>query len=126
MPAIRVAEAQRAHQPATFMYLFAWPSPAAGGRLGACHAIELPFVFGTLAAPHMERFSGSGPAAERLSQQTMDAWLAFARDGVPAAPGADPWPAYDLARRATMVLDAGSRVVEDPARDERDVWAGIL
>lgn len=126
IPAIRLAEAHGAHQPATFMYLFAWPSPAAGGRLGACHAIELPFVFGTLGAPHMERFSGSGPAAERLSEQVMGAWLAFAHDGVPAAPGLGPWPAYERGRRATMVLDAESRVIEDPGREEREAWTGWM
>ena len=30
------------------MYEFAWRSPQFGGRLGACHALEIPFVFDTL------------------------------------------------------------------------------
>ena len=46
------------------MYVFTWPSPAAG-VLGACHAIELPFVFGTLDAPNMAGFSAGGSRAER-------------------------------------------------------------
>ena len=41
--------------------------PRGSGALGACHAVELPFVFGTLDAPGMAAFSGSGPDAERLS-----------------------------------------------------------
>jgi para-nitrobenzyl esterase len=29
----------------TFSYLFTWRSPALGGKLGACHALDIPFVF---------------------------------------------------------------------------------
>jgi len=30
------------------MYEVAWPSPAFNGLFGACHALEIPFVFDTL------------------------------------------------------------------------------
>jgi para-nitrobenzyl esterase len=80
---LRAAEAQARQQAATYCYLFEWESPAMGGALGSCHALEIPFVFGNLAAPTMDRFAGSGPAADRLSQQMMDAWIAFARTGDP-------------------------------------------
>ena len=43
-----------------------------------------------------------------------DAWIAFARTGNPKRTALPDWPAYDLARRATMVFDATSRVVDDP------------
>jgi para-nitrobenzyl esterase len=125
VPAIRLAEAQRRHQPETYLYLFAWPSPAARGLLGACHAIELPFVFGTLDAPHMQRFSGSGPAAEALSLRTMDSWIAFAREGRPSHDG-NAWPAYGETHRHTMVLDADSSLASDPAAAERRGWDAIL
>ena len=61
------------------MYLFSWGSPGLRGALGACHAIELPFLFGTLDAPGMRRFAGEGPEAESVSEKMMDAWIAFAR-----------------------------------------------
>ncbi len=44
-PARRFAEG---HQGRTHVYEFDWRSPACGGELGACHGIELPFVFDTL------------------------------------------------------------------------------
>jgi para-nitrobenzyl esterase len=122
IPAIRMAEAQAAHQPATWMYLFAWPSPARRGELGACHAIELPFVFGTLDAPGMDRFSGAGPEAERLAERTMDAWLAFARHGRPGHAGLPEWDTYDTARRATLWLDRESSLVDGPMDAERAAW----
>jgi para-nitrobenzyl esterase len=125
VPAIRLVEAQRRHQPDTYLYLFAWPSPAARGLLGSCHAIELPFVFGTLDAPHMQRFSGSGPAADALSLRTMDTWLAFARSGRPTHDGI-AWPAYDEAHRHTLILDAESALAADPGSTERRGWDAIL
>jgi para-nitrobenzyl esterase len=116
IPALRLLEAQRPHQPRCFAYLFTWPSPALDGRLGACHAIEVPFVFGQVHDARSAQLVGEGPAAERLAERMMDAWLAFARD---ADPG---WPAYDEAKRATMVLGRDSVLDSDPWGAERRVW----
>ena len=60
-----------------FAYLFEWESPAFGGILGACHALELPFVFGAVDEPVVQMLSGGGPEAEELSRQMQDAWLAL-------------------------------------------------
>jgi para-nitrobenzyl esterase len=69
------------------VYEFAWRSPAFDGRLGACHGLELPFVFGTLAAA--TGLTGEdAPAA--LSAELTAAWVAFARTG---DPGWGPHPA---------------------------------
>ena len=120
---IRAAEAQSPYA-ATYMYLFDWESPAMGGALGACHALELPFVFGTLHNPDIDKFAGSGPAADRLSEQMMDAWLSFARTGDPNTSSTPEWPTYDASRRATMVFGADTHVVEAPYDDERLLWQG--
>ncbi|MBY0275588.1 carboxylesterase/lipase family protein [Candidatus Binatia bacterium] len=126
IPAIRLAESQSAHQEHTYMYLFTWPSPAAGGLLGACHAIELPFVFGTLDAPNMAGFSGSGPRAEQLAQVVMDVWLRFASGDADDLGGLAHWQRYEAEKRTTVVLDAESATAHDPAAEERAAWAGIL
>jgi para-nitrobenzyl esterase len=120
VPAIRLAEAQRPHQPNTYKYLFDWVSPARRGALGACHALELPFMFGTLAAPTLDRFAGKGPDAEALSTRMMDAWLAFAKS---ANPG---WSSYDAARRATQIFDRADRLEHAPLDAERAAWDGML
>jgi para-nitrobenzyl esterase len=49
-------------------------------------------------------------------------WAAFARNGRPSAPDVAPWPAYDLARRATMYIDAPCHVEEDPQPATRRFW----
>lgn len=125
LPATRLAEVQRQHQADTFMYRFSWPSPAVRGLLGACHAVELPFVFGTLEAPGMDRFSGTGPAAEALAGQVMDAWIAFARMGNPGHATLPEWAPYDATNRTTMDLAAECRSLNRPDEERRLLWAGM-
>jgi para-nitrobenzyl esterase len=121
IPSLRMCEE---HAGTAYDYLFAWRSPAVGGLLGSCHALEIPFVFGTLTTPGVERFTGEGPEAEALSQRMMDAWLAFAHTGNPSTKALGEWPAYDSARRATMVLDQECRVEDAPLEAERSYWDG--
>lgn len=93
-PARHVARcAQTTGQP-VWAYIFGQvaQSMRAPGR-GAEHASEIPFVFGTLAARHG---NGVDDADRACSQSLGEAWVTFARDGVPAAEAA--WPRYDSAR----------------------------
>ena len=47
-PAARLADAHTRSRGATYAYLFRWQPPLLRSRLGACHGLEIPFVFGTL------------------------------------------------------------------------------
>lgn len=125
-PAIRLAEAQQVHQPRTFLYQIDWESPARRGALGACHGIEIPFVFGTLGRTGDDRMSGSGPDATRLSHQMMDAWIAFARHGEPGHADIGDWPAYEPGDRATMVFGRTSGAVSAPFDEERELWTSMV
>lgn len=86
------------HQGRSHVYEFEWQSPAIGGQLGAAHAIELPFVFDTLAA-------ASGPnglLGETPPQDLADSihalWIRFATDG------ALPWAPFDPETRQVWSL----------------------
>ena len=125
VPAVRLADAQSQHAP-VYGYEFAWCSPARSGALGSCHAIELPFVFGTLAAPGMAAFSGSGAEAERLSGVMMDAWAAFARSGDPSHADLPVWPQHDPATRPTMILERDAHLALAPRDRTLRAWEGIL
>jgi para-nitrobenzyl esterase len=94
--------------------LFTWKSPAMGGAMGACHGLEISFVFGNL----IDMFSGSGPEAEKLSRCMQDAWLAFARTGDPSCESIGKWPVYG-SERNTMILDKDCRVEAAPYEEER-------
>jgi para-nitrobenzyl esterase len=119
VPSTRLAEAQARHQPRTFMYRFSWRSPLAGGSLGACHALDVPFALGTHALPGLREFAGEGPAAERVAAAVMDAWLAFAKSGDPSQPGSPRWPRYAPPGRATLELGDPCRVLEAPCEAQR-------
>ena len=124
-PGIRLAQAHaeararvRPDDPSTvWAYLFGWPSTAADGRLGACHSLELPFVFDTLGAPGTERFTGPG-APQALADEISGSWARFAHHGTPGG----HWPAYARASRWTRVFDVPSRTEQDPRSELRLLW----
>ncbi len=60
----------------TWRYRFNWPSPALRGWLGACHAIEIPFVFGNFQQRSTAKFVG--PGHEALSRAMIELWRHFA------------------------------------------------
>ena len=123
-PSLELAAAQRAQGTVrTFVYLFEWESPAFGGFLGSCHALEIPFVFGVVHVPAVQLFTGAGVEAETLSTQMQQAWLAFAHTGDPTHPGLEGgWPAWDLKKRTTMVFGPRTGAVDGPRDTELAVW----
>jgi para-nitrobenzyl esterase len=125
IPALRLADAQRAHQRQTYVYLFDWASPAMEGALGSCHGLDIPFVFGTLRHPGVSAFAGGGPAAERLSSLIQDAWLAFARTGDPSHPQLGAWLSYDPETRPTQLLGAECELALAPFEEERRFWEDL-
>lgn len=125
IPAIRLAEAQIANGAPAWMYRFDWRTPAFGGRLGACHALEIPFVFDNLTAPGADVFTG-GAAPQRLATAMHAAWVAFAKTGDPNAEDVPSWPAYDNERRATLLFDETCTVTDDPGSAARRLWDGLL
>ena len=122
MPLQSLALAQAQHEPRSYSYLFTWESPFLDGRFGSCHGLEIPFVFGTVADPAVQVFTGGSPSALELSEAMQQAWVAFARDGDPSCDAVGTWPAYEPSRRATMVFGSDSGVEDDPRRCERMVW----
>jgi len=133
LPAIRLAEAQLTHQPNnTFLYRFDWPPPAPvlpEEDLGAMHASELGFMFGSGNEGWLDIY-GPDPLPQALTEQMMDAWLAFAKTGDPNHANMPNWPAYEASTRATMMFDttdaeATSAVAEDPDGEERAFWDGV-
>lgn len=122
IPALRLAEARARYGADTHVYEFAWPSPALDGRLGACHTLEIAFVFGTLGSPL------TGPdAPAALSGAMRAAWTAFAREGRPGTAGGPlpHWPPYGTGRAVLRLGDGPPTVCQDPSRAERLLWEGI-
>lgn len=122
IPALRLADAQRAHAP-VHVYEFHQASTGLGGHLGATHAVDVPFAFDNLDAPGASFFTGEPDAAmRRVATAMADAWCAFARDGDPDATTLPRWPAWVPPTNATMVLEGTPSVASDPAADRRAIW----
>ena len=117
-PSLQLAAAHVARGSRAYVYLFDWESPAFGGILGSCHALELPFVFGAVHLPVVQVFSGSGAAVEKLSRQMQQAWLAFAAVGDPGHDGIGIWRQWDPNDRATMIFGADTRLEDAPRNEE--------
>jgi para-nitrobenzyl esterase len=116
-----MADAQAVHAP-VWQYLWTWASPAWGGMVGAAHAIELPFVFDLVEDQRLHVFVGPD-APKELARATHEAWVAFAREGSPAAATLPPWPTVDGPGRPVMVLDTEPSLAEDPGAAAREFWA---
>lgn len=109
VPTIRLADAHAGTAlpgVGTYCYLFTWESPAFEGILGSCHALEIPFVFGTVHNPMVQTFSGGSDEAFALSATIRRAWTSFARSGSPLSgvEVAGTWSKWDSVRRPTTVL----------------------
>ncbi len=118
---------RRAAQPATaaptYVFQFDWATPIDGGKWGAHHGLDVPFIFDNVAiTPHLV---GSGAEQQQLASRMSDAWVAFARTGRPHTASIPAWPAFDLLRRATMVFDRDVRVVDDPRGNERRLFGQV-
>jgi para-nitrobenzyl esterase len=102
-PARRFAEE---HQGRTHFYELDWRSGAFKGELGACHGMELPFVFDTLdCVTGPEGLAGLDPPHE-LAKRTHAIWARFATDG------SLPWPEYESQTRMVYQLEKGEAVHE--------------
>ncbi|MGV0793770.1 carboxylesterase/lipase family protein [Mycolicibacterium sp. XJ1819] len=124
MPSIWFAEGHREVAP-VYLYRFDFTTPMLRLlRLGAAHATELPYVWGNLVAgPKDPTFRLGGlKVGKRVSERIRTRWVNFAADGSPSGPpGSPPWRPY-REDRATLVINADDRVVEDPDRHVRAAW----
>jgi len=100
----------------SWMYWFTWATPAFGGILGSCHALDIPFAFDNLDAPGGEMLTGNAPERHALSTRFADEIAQFARHGHPT------WSQYDPVSRNTLQLDNEATLVNDPESDIRKLF----
>jgi para-nitrobenzyl esterase len=100
-----------------YKYYFQWYSPVRGGMLRAMHGMDAPFAFYNQDVAITE--VGTGPRQVEMAERLSAAIVAFARTGRPDTPPIPAWPAYDTARRQTMVMNDEWRVVSNPYGEEK-------
>ena len=115
-PAWALAQDRIDHGNATWMYWFTWQTPALGGGLGACHALDLPFTFDNLDRQSVDMFTGTSPDRQAVADALSGSVLSFATTGDPG------WPAYEASARSTRQIDVSSPVLTDPEAAIRELW----
>ncbi|MGK3089317.1 carboxylesterase/lipase family protein [Streptomyces sp. WAC01490] len=113
VPLNRLADARAGAPGSTYVYEFGWPSPVQ--RLGACHALELGFVFDTLAHPDTVALTGPD-APQELADAMHRAWVEFATTGDPG------WPSWDASRPVRFFGPGAPALVLAPRDDELRSW----
>ena len=119
LPAVRQAEEHKAHGGKVYMYY--WREPSTIRFRGACHAVELAYVFGNV----NETIYTGKPADPELSRLVQDMWANFARTGNPSV-GRLKWPQYERLNRSTMVIEKKSRVKMSPLDWQRRILFPLL
>nr|WP_296774631.1 carboxylesterase family protein [Rhodococcus sp. (in: high G+C Gram-positive bacteria)] len=111
LPAVRIVEARKGN---AFVYEFTWRSTLYDGKLGACHALEIPFVFDVLDKAATARITGPNPP-QKVADEMHRAWVDFVASGSPG------WSEYGNARTVKLFGEQ-SEIVDDPRPETRELW----
>ena len=101
------------------MYRFDWATPAFGGLLGACHGIEIPFVFDTLGVPSAGCSSATTRPPRAGRRRRPRAWVRFATTGDPG------WPPYEVEHRLPCASTPPARSSTTPTRSSAAAGSGL-
>jgi para-nitrobenzyl esterase len=121
-PAARMLDLHANHSRHCYAYRFDWSPPLVSARIGACHGIELPFVFGTVLETWLRPWASAAPGARKLAHRVQEAWLAFAKTGHPGHSRLPYWPTYDVHERSAMRFDRKCNTFQNYGREALDFW----
>ena len=103
----------------TWMYWFTWATPAFGGVLGSCHALDIPFAFDNLSAPGTDMLTGDGAERAGIAKRFADEIVQFAKSSAPT------WPVFNLVDRSTLEINAEVAVIDDPEKEIRELFSSL-
>jgi para-nitrobenzyl esterase len=116
MPTLHLAQAHAMSGGTTYLYELAAQAPA--GPFGACHALDVPLVFGEYGAGISAMLTGSEPPPEfvALGDLMRREWVSFATSGSPG------WSPYGTEHRTTRVYDLQPDVRSYPEEASMHLW----
>src|SRR5689334_2818163 len=116
MPTLHLAQAHAMSGGTTYLYELTAQAPA--GPFGACHALDIPLVFGAYGEGIAAMLTGTEPPAEftALGDLMRGEWLRFASCGAPG------WQPYGTEHRATRVYDLQPDVRSYPEEASMHLW----
>lgn len=102
-------------------YMYYWMEPSRIPYRGACHAVELAYVFGNV----NETIYIGEPADKELSDKVMTMWTNFARYGNPSAKFIF-WPKYTKENRETLIISKNLKIKDNVLSNQRKVLTPLL
>lgn len=102
-------------------YMYHWTYPSALKNRGACHAVELAYVFNNL---DETIYTGNNIHAG-LAKTVQQMWVNFAKTGDPST-NSIVWPQYEPTTRTTMFLGEIISVQNDHLQKQREVIEPLL
>jgi para-nitrobenzyl esterase len=116
MPTLHLAQAHAMSGGTTYLYELTAQAPE--GPFGACHALDIPLVFGDYSERGSLSLTGTEPPAEfvRLGDLMRREWLSFATCGQPG------WAPYGTGHRTTRVYDLQPDVRSYPEEASMHLW----
>ena len=122
IPTLRQAEAQSQHNEAVYLFHFDWDK----GMFGACHASDIPFVFGNPQEGAGQFLTGGSEKAQKLSSIVQSCWLAFTRSSDPSTDLVGKWPRFSKENRQAISFNDTTEVVDNPFATTQGIWEGVL
>ncbi len=116
-----IAQCEYQSQNGAKVYNYYWNYGSSYDGIGACHAVELAYVFGNL---NETIYTGNNIDAS-LSQKVQNMWVNFARTGDPSIDGYK-WDEYNTSSRMTMVLGKNIHQESDLKSKSRKKLSSLL
>ena len=98
VPALRIAQIHSKNN--GNVYLYYWKYPSSIPNFGACHAVELAYIFNNLKESH---FIGDIKINYKLAEISQDMWANFAKNGNPSIKGYK-WEKFDNENNYCMIF----------------------
>ena len=119
VPALKQAQLHASNGGNAFVYH--WTYPGSDETVGACHAIELSYIFNNL---HETIYTGN-KVNEALANTAQDMWINFARTGNPSTDEIE-WEAYNSDTKITMLLGEKTEAVSNYKGEQAELIEPLL
>ena len=98
VPAVKIADLHSKNKGNVFLYH--WTYPSSIPNFGACHAVELSYIFNNLNEAH---FIGNKNINYKLAEISQEMWVNFAKNGNPSTEKYK-WEKYNNENKCYMIL----------------------
>ena len=114
IPALKIAQLHSKNN--GNVYLYYWTYPSSLPHYGACHAIELSYVFNNL---HIDELIGNKNINYKLAEVSQNMWAKFAKSGNPSTKDYK-WEKFDDKNNYCMVFGKEAELKKNLFNKKRD------